>query len=141
MAQGYSGRLILVKRGDGASPESFTTVAALRDTTVTLTEQTVDTTTKDDAGARGLLSGSIVRSMTVSGTGLFTDDADKQSVYTDFATGTHTNYQIDVVSDATNGGAVYTAAFRITQYEFAGSYDGEANFSLTLESDGAITAS
>ena len=65
-----------------------------------------------------------------------------QALYSDFNTGAHTNYEIDLVgTSASTGGAVYTAAFRITQLEFSGSYDGEAQYSLTLESDGTITAS
>lgn len=140
MATGYSGRLVLIKRGDGGDPtEIFSTIAALRDTTITFTEQTVDTTTKDDSGARSLLAGSILKSMTVTGSGVFTNDADMQTLYTDFAAGTHSNYEIDVVSGATSGGEVYTAAFRVTSLEFAGTFDGETQYSLTLESDGAIT--
>ena len=141
MAQGYSGRLVIVKLGNAADPEVFTTVAALRDTTVSFSEQSVDTTTKDNSGARCLLGGSILKSMSVTGTGVFTDDADKQTLFTALTAGTHSNYEIDVVSSATDGGAVYTAAFRVTSLEFAGTHDGEANYSITLESDGAITAS
>jgi TP901-1 family phage major tail protein len=142
MATGYSGRLVLIKKGnDDGPPETFSTIAALRDTTITFAEQTVDTTTKDDGGARALLSGSILKSMSVSGSGIFTDDSDKQELFDDFAAGTHTNYEIEVVDSATSGGATYTAAFRVTSLEFSGTFDGEAQYSLSLESDGAITAS
>ena len=141
MATGYSGRLVLVKLGDGEDPEVFTTIAALRDTTISFSEQTVDTTTKDDGGARSLLSGSILKSMSVSGSGVFTDDADKQALFAALTAGTHDNYEIEVVDSATSGGATYTAAFRITSLEFSGEFAGEAQYSFTLESDGAITAS
>jgi TP901-1 family phage major tail protein len=142
MATGFSGREVLIKLGDGEASETFTTIAALRDTTITFNEQTVDTTSKDDSGARSLLSGSIVKSMTVSGSGVFTDVAAMQTLATQLQAGTHSNYEIDLVgTSATTGGAVYTAAFRITQLEYSGSYDGEAQYSLTLESDGAITTS
>lgn len=134
MATGFSGRLVLIKRGS-------TTIAALRDTTVTFTEQTVDTTSKDDSGARSLLAGSILKSMTVTGTGVFTDSATLQTAYSDFAAGTHSTYNIEVVTSAGDGGANYAAAMRITSLEFSGTFDGEAQYSITLESSGAITAS
>jgi|AKVG01.1.fsa_nt_gi TP901-1 family phage major tail protein len=140
MTTGFSGRKLLLQRGDGASSESFTTVAALRTNTITFNETEVDITNKDSSGARELLSGSIVKSMSVTGSGIFTDVAAMQSVYSDYDAGTHSNYQIDLVStDATTGGEVYTAAFRVTTFEFAGDYDGEVNYTLTLESDGAVT--
>lgn len=141
MATGFSGRLILIKRGDAASPEAFTTIAALRDTTVTETEQTVDTTSKDDGGVRSLLSGRILHSVAVSGTGVFTDDQSLADLRTDMRSGAHSNYQIDIVDSATTGGEILTGAFRVTSLEFAGTFDGEANYSVSFESDGTITAS
>ena len=142
MATGYSGRLILIKQGDGGDPtETFDTVAALRDTTVTETEQTVDTTSKDDAGERSLLAGRILHSMSVSGTGVFTDDASLANLRTAMRAGTHDNYEIEIVESSTTAGETITGAFRITSLEFAGTFDGEAQYSLTLESDGTLTAS
>jgi TP901-1 family phage major tail protein len=141
MATGYSGRLILVKQGNAASPEVFTTIAALRDTTVTESEDSVETTSKDDGGKRTLLAGTIRNSITVTGTGVFTDSATLASLRTSMRAGTHSNYEIEVVESSTSAGETLTGAFRITNLEFSGSYDGEANYSLTLESDGTITAS
>lgn len=140
MATGFSGRKLLIKIGDGASPEVFSAFAAITDTTVTFDNPAVDTTTKDDSGNRSLLAGKTVFSMTVSGTGIFVDDADLATAQTSVEAGTHNNFQIDVVeTDATTAGKTHTGAFRITSLEFTGTHDGAANYSITLESDGAIT--
>lgn len=141
MTTGYSGRLITVAIGDGGGPETFTTIAALRDTTITESEQSVDTTSKDDGGKRSLLSGSILHSITISGTGVFTDSATLADIRTALRAGTHDNYEIEVIESSTNAGETLTGSFRVTNLEFAGNHDGEANYSLTLESDGTITAS
>lgn len=138
---GYSGRLIIVKQGDGGGTEVFTTIAALRDTTITETEQAVDTTNKDSAGVRQLLEARVLHSISVSGTGVFTDSTTLASLRTAMRAGTHSNFELEVVDSATSGGETLTGAFRITQLEFAGTHDGEANYSLTLESDGTVTAS
>lgn len=139
MATGFSGRKLLLKRAGNSSPTVFTTIAALRDTSISETEQTVDTTSKDDSGKRSLLSGNILLAMTVTGTGVFTNDATIAALRADMRAGTHRNYKIDVAdSDAATSGGNYTGTFRITSFEQAGTHDGEMNYSVTLESDGAI---
>jgi TP901-1 family phage major tail protein len=139
MATGISGRYIYIKRSNGGSPETFTQMAALKDTTINQTESTVDTTTKDDAGKRSLLSGNIMLAMSVSGTGIFTNSSTLAAVRSDMRAGTHKNYQIYVAStESATAGGVYTGTFRITSLEEAGAFDGEMNYSLTMESDGAI---
>ena len=51
------GRDMLVKIGDGGSPESFTTVAGLRTRTFSLNAREVDTTHAESGGWRELLAG------------------------------------------------------------------------------------
>lgn len=142
MATGLSGRLLLIKRSNGGSPETFTTIAALTNTTVTETEQLVDTTSKDDSGKRSLLSGNVLLAMTVTGTGVFTNSSTLAALRSDMRAGTHRNYQIDVAdSGASSSGGKYTGTFRCTNLEVAGEHAGAMNYSLTLESDGAVAFS
>lgn len=141
MATGISGREVLIKRSNGGSPETFTTIAALRDTTIAQTETEVDTTSKDDSGKRALLSGNILLSMTVTGTGVFTNSATIAALRADMRAGTHKNYQIVMCDGASTAGGKYTGTFRCTSFEESGAHDGEAQYSLTLVSDGAIAFS
>lgn len=139
MAAGISGRNILIKRSNGNSPETFTTIAALRDTKFQHTEKEVDTTSKDDAGKRSLLSGNVLLAMTVTGTGVFTDSTTLASVRADFLAGLHKNYEMWLADGvATVGGGRYTGTFRVTSMEESGTFDGEINYSLTFVSDGNI---
>ena len=70
------GKDILLKIGDGGSPEAFTAVAGLRARTISLNAKTVDATDSDSAGRwRELLAGAGVRSASVSGAGIFRDAA------------------------------------------------------------------
>lgn len=139
MATGISGRYLYIKRSAGGSPETFTQMAALKDTTISQTEQSVDTTTKDDAGKRVLLSGNVLLAMSVSGTGVFTNSATLAAVRSDMRAGTHKNYQIYVAStESATAGGVYTGTFRVTKLEETGQHDGEMNYSMTMESSDAI---
>ncbi|HYF21854.1 MAG TPA: phage major tail protein, TP901-1 family, partial [Caulobacteraceae bacterium] len=52
------GKDMLLKIGDGADPQAFTTVAGLRARTISLNARTVDATDSDSAGRwRELLAG------------------------------------------------------------------------------------
>ena len=51
-----------------------TTIGGLRSTSITFNEETVDVTNKDSFGARSLLAGGGVQSVSISGSGVFTDE-------------------------------------------------------------------
>lgn len=129
------GSAFLLKVGDGATPtENFTTVAGLRTTKFTLNNQRVDSTNKDSGAWRALLDGAGVRSVSISGAGVFTDAASEETVR-GFAFGNNIkNYRISF-----GNGDYMTGPFQITAYERAGNYDGEESYSLTLESAGTVT--
>src|SRR5204862_1249719 len=75
------GKDLLVKIGDGGSPETFTTVAGLRATTLSFNAQTVDVTNADSVDQwRELLAGAGVKSASFSGSGVFKDAASDESL-------------------------------------------------------------
>ncbi len=142
MATGISGRYVYIKRSAGGSPETFTQMAGLKNTVISQNEAVVDTTTKDDAGKRALLSGNVLLSMSITGDGVFTNSATVAAVRSDMRAGTHKNYQVYVAStESATAGGVYTGTFRITKFDEAGVHDGEMTYSMTMESDGAIAFS
>lgn len=128
------GKDLLLKRGDGASPESFTTIAGLRSTSISLNDETVDVTNKDSSNARTLLGGAGVNSVSVTGSGVFTDQPSEVALRTAFADGSLDNYQI-IIPDLGS----YTGAFQIVSLEYSGEFNGEVTYSVSLESGGAIT--
>jgi len=66
------GSAFLLKIGDGESPVGYTTIAGLRTTQMSINGDPVVITNKDSGGWRQLLSGAGVRSVSVSGAGVFT---------------------------------------------------------------------
>lgn len=133
------GRELLLKVEASPGGGTFNTVGALRSTSISINNEIVDITNKSSAGARKLLAGAGVTSLAVSGSGVFDDDANFALVEASARANTHLNYQ--VVIPGTSNGRTYEAAFAITTLEQAGEYNGEVNYSITLESDGTISSS
>jgi TP901-1 family phage major tail protein len=129
------GKDILIKIGDGASPESFTTVAGIRTRTLSLNAKTVDATDSDSVGQwRELLAGGGVRSMAVSGSGVFRDAGSDAMMQAAFFNQTTPDWQLVIPSFG-----VIEGPFQIAALEYAGQHEGEATFSISLASAGALS--
>lgn len=127
------GASLVVKIGNGASPEVFTTVAGLQDTSISINQETVDVTNKDSSRVRTLLAQSGVKSFTITGSGIFQDHASEQSVLSavDNAFG---NFQFLVPDFNT-----FTGKFQVTTLDYTGTYNGAVQYSMTFESADAVT--
>ena len=128
------GRDLLIKIGNGAEPESFTTVAGLRASTLAFNAQAVDITNADSADMwRELLAGGM-KSATISGSGIFKDAASDAAVRAVFFGGGNGSFQVVIP-----GFGLVTGPFRLTALQYDGAHDGELKMSLTLASAGALT--
>lgn len=128
------GAALLIKVGNGGSPETFTTVGGLRSTGITINDEAVDITNKDSSGNRTLLADGGIFSISVSGSGVFTDSASESTLRSLAGASSFTNFQI-IIPDL----GTYTGAFMVASLEFTGEHNGEVAYSTTLESSGAIT--
>ena len=127
------GKALLMKIGNGASPEVFTTIGGMRSNTLTMNDEMVDITNKDSDGARTILAQGGVNSITIAGSGVFTDSASETTLKGKFNVSALTNYQFLVPDFGT-----FTGAFMLTSLEYAGEYNGEVTYSFTFESAAAI---
>lgn len=123
-----------------------TTIGGLRSTSITLNDESVDITNKDSLGTRTLLAGAGVNSLSVSGSGVFTDSAAEVAVRTAFQAQQNTSDGSSAQTAAFESFefiipnlGTYTGAFQITSLEYAGEYNGEATYSMSFESAGYIT--
>jgi len=129
------GKDLLIKIGDGGSPEVFTTVAGLRATTLAFNATNVDITNADSSGEwRELLAGGGVKSAALSGSGVFKDAASDAALRTAFFAQATPNFQVTIPSFGT-----VTGPFKLTSLSYDGPYDGELKLSLALASAGALT--
>jgi TP901-1 family phage major tail protein len=127
------GRDLLIKIGDGADPETFTTLAGLRATTLAFNAQAVDVTNADSADMWRELLAAGVKSATVSGSGVFKDAASDAALRAAFFNAAIGNFQLVIPSFGT-----LTGPFKITALQYDGPYDGEVKVSLSLASAGAL---
>ncbi len=127
------GRDLLLKV-DTTGAGVFVTVAGLRSHTIALNAEPIDITNADSANSwRELLSGGGVRKASVSGSGIFKDEASDETIRGYFFAGTIRDWQI-IVPDF---GEVQ-GAFQITALQYAGEHNGELAFELSLESAGLL---
>ena len=128
------GKDMLVKIGDGGSPEAFTTVAGLRTRTISLNAREVDATHAESNGWRELLGAAGVRQASVSGAGVFLNDAAAEQIRATFFAGAIRNFRLVIP-----GMGELTGPFLIANLDYAGEHDGEATVSLALASAGAVS--
>ncbi|MDZ7629692.1 MAG: phage major tail protein, TP901-1 family [Parvularculaceae bacterium] len=127
------GKDMLVRIGDGASPEVFTTVAGLRTRTFSLNAREVDATHSESGGWRELLAGAGVKQAAVAGAGVFLDGAAADMLRAAFFAGAVRTFNLVVP-----GLGTMTGPFLIANLDYAGDHDGEATVSLALASAGPI---
>ncbi len=128
------GRDLLIKidmNGEGL----FETVAGLRATRLSFNAESVDVTSLESLGGwRELLAGAGIRSAAISGAGVFRDAASDGRVRQLFFAGDIPCFQVIIPGFGTIEGR-----FQITGIEYAGRYNGEATWEMTLASAGALS--
>lgn len=127
-----NGKDLLIKidlTGDG----QFETLAGLRATRISFNAETVEATNLDSGGWRELLAGAGVRSAAVTGSGVFKDaDADARARAVFFA-GDIPAFQV-IIPDF----GIVEGPFQIAGLDYAGTYDGEATYEMSLASAGVL---
>lgn len=118
----------------GAVSGSPVTVSGMRSTSYTLNGETVDVTTKDSNRFRELLGEAGVLSMSISASGVVKDDASRSTLRANMLAQTIDTYHLIF-----DNGDTIEGDFQITTFERSGEYNGADEYSLALESSGAIT--
>lgn len=128
------GDQMLLKRGNGATPEVFTAIGGLRTKSMKINGETVDVTSADDTQKwRQLLEGAGVKSVSISGAGVFKSGTIAASVNADVLGQLIKNWQVIVP-----GLGTFEMPTQASEMEYAGEHNGELTYSLTLESAGDV---
>jgi len=127
MAQ--KGRLFTMAVGDGTSPGNFTTVGGIQSNGLTINGDPVDITTQDEAPYRELLGDTGMRSMSISGSGIFKDDAGMNTIEDLSNSGEIQDFLFTFAN-----GDTYQGRFQVTSYEYTGGHVEAQTFSISLES-------
>jgi len=129
-----SGSDFLLKIGDGASPEVFSTVGGFQSNSITLGEQIVETTNKSspDQFREAMRAG--LKTVAVSGNGIFTDSASEENVRANYFGATVLNWQIEIPDFG-----IIEGPFILTQLEYTGADNDAVTYSVALESAGSVS--
>ncbi len=124
-----SGFLLRIADAGGA----YTTVAGLRTTQLSINGEAVNVTNKGSGGWRELLSGAGVRSVSIAGAGVFTGSTAEAAIQGHALAGTIAPYEVMFES-----GAKLRGRFLVARLDHAGDFNGERQYTLALESSGAV---
>ena len=124
------GRDLLLKVDSG---NGFATVAGLRTKTLRFNSQAVDITDAGSGGWTELLPEAGLRSVSITGSGVFRDAASNASVRAAFFAQSPLDAQMILP-----GFGTITASVLVTALSYGGTYRGEATFELTLSATGPV---
>ena len=128
------GRDLLLKIGNGADPEVFTTIGAASTVALALNNQPVDNTAMDGDGFQGLQAEAGVQTLELTLEGMFKDSVAEETLRLSAFNRTAKNYQLLFPN-----GDLFAAAFAVRDYQRGGSFDGLETFSVTLVRAGGGT--
>jgi TP901-1 family phage major tail protein len=113
----------------------FETIAGLRATRISFNAEQVDVTSLESQGGwRELLAGAGVKSASISGSGVFRDQATDERARQIFFDGEQPVFQV-LIPDF----GIVQGAFQIASIEYAGTVEGEATYEMSMSSAGALT--
>lgn len=130
-----SGAAFLLRVSNGGNPESFSTIAGLRTTQLSVTNEQVAVTNKGSGGWRELLGSGGVRAVSISGAGVFTGSEAELLVKSLALGGGLRRFEA-----AFEGGDRLRGSFQVTRLDYAGDFNGERTYTLALESSGPVEA-
>lgn len=120
--------------GNGApSGEVFTRVAGVRPTSMKINGKTVDVSNKDTGGFQALLTGGGIKSVAIDLGGVYYAAGTQLSLRALALTGEIRNMQLR------DGHTIMQCAMQVTDYEQQGGFEGEQNWSASLQSAAAPT--
>ncbi|HWT11983.1 MAG TPA: phage major tail protein, TP901-1 family [Allosphingosinicella sp.] len=129
------GSAFLLKVGNGSQPTAYATVAGMRTTQMSVNGEAVNVTSKDSGGWRELLSGAGLRSVSVAASGIFTGSAAESRLKANALAGLLDDYELSFES-----GERLRGRFLVTRLDYAGDYNGERTYGLSLESSGEVAS-
>lgn len=131
------GRLLLVKIGDGGSPETFSALCGITSTTFTLSANDIDTTIPDcaDPSATPQKTGTPgIKQRQFQGSGKFVAGANSSAFIQHVIDATSFNAEVVVPGLGSFQGPWY-----VTNFDFSGKIEGNMDFTATFMAGGPLT--
>jgi TP901-1 family phage major tail protein len=129
-----AGGLLLI-RLDATGAGSYQNLAGLRAKSIKINAEAVDITNSDSTNKfRELLAGAGIKSMEITGSGVFLDDTYQNTLIDYMRNNTIRNWQFSHTSIGT-----FQGLFMVSALEINGDFNSEVTFTATLMSAGEVT--
>lgn len=129
------GKNLLLKLESTDTPGTFVTIAGLRSKSISINNEEVDSTDHGSNEWKESLDQTGIKSIAISGSGVFKSNAALKAFIQDVIDGKQRNFQvIDAEANIT-----FEGAFKCTSFELAAEYNAEQTYSLSLASTGEVT--
>lgn len=115
--------------------EVFKTIGGLRSKSFSFASEGIDVSNHGSNQWRNLLDGAGLKSVSVSGEGVYTSATNYRAA--EAAAFANTLVCLAFIEVIT--GRIYSGCFKITAIEASGEYDGESTYSISAESAGEVT--
>ncbi len=113
----------------------YSNVGAIKAKSIAFKTKGINTTNQDSSEWEMMLDNAGIRSMSVSGSGVYSGDVVMENLKVASMNNTLAQLAfIDVIKKK-----VYYGFYKVTQLQLSGNFDGEGNYSLSAESSGVIT--
>jgi TP901-1 family phage major tail protein len=129
----FRGRDLLLEVASSTSPTTWTAIAGLRTTALSINNNPVDVTNKGSSGYRELLADGGVQSFAMSGDGVYLEQSADNTLFLAALNRTTLNARI-----SSGAGDKFIGTFVVTSYQRTGNFDGAEMFSVSLESTGTM---
>lgn len=131
-----AGADIIISVDVGSGSEDMQPIGGMRSKRFGINNQPIDITNSDSTGRwRQILGTAAVRSASISGTGVFSDDAQDAALVQAALNGVSTKKYTFLVPDF----GTFAGQFFLSTCEYSGVHDGEVAYDMTWENAGAVT--
>lgn len=128
-----NGSLVLLKIARGTTPEKYVTIGGMRATRFLLNNQLIDASHKESGKWRSLLTGAGISSLSITGSGVFTNAESEVLLRQNAFNNSATTFCLFF-----GNGDILSGLFVVSAYERQGNFAEEECYSITLESAGEI---
>jgi TP901-1 family phage major tail protein len=127
--------IALTTDGTGTLNEVYQTVGGIRSKSISINSEAIDITNQDSSEWRKILDSAGIRTVSLSGSGVFEDGSVINAIRSAMMSNALRNCRFFMTSDLD----YFEGSFKITTFELSGEYNAESSYSASFESSGDVT--
>lgn len=126
--------IVVANASSAVAADFYMSIGGMRSKSFSMSADGIDITNHDSDEWKTMLDGAGIRSLSVSGSGVYNNEELFQLIQTKFLANSLTCMMLIDTTVA----RIWEGCFKITSLEVSGDYDGEGSFSISAESSGQL---